>query len=182
MWFCAVSLHARLQLWVHLRELNELNRISGTPILLFCPYTFLLKVSSLIHKKHGSFCFCPAMNVSHKIFPLFCVLFFWMTILGQAAFHRSLGTFFLYHAVWKYCNWTLAVQKNVFLTSINHPLWLKTLDCVPLLYPSSDEVMARCVESIVLASILFSYASGHNKDFSVVHIQQSTSIQSIISW
>lgn len=35
-------------------------------------------------------------------------------------------------------------------------------------------------ESIVLASILFSYASGHNKDFSVVYIQQSTSIQSII--
>ena len=141
-----------------------------------------LKWADFIHKKHVSFCFCPAMNVSYKIFPLFCVLFFWMTMLGQDAFHVSLGTFFLYHAVWKYCNWTLAVQKNVFLTSINHPLWLKTHDCVPLLHPSSDEVMAMWVESIVLASISFSYASGHNKDFSVVHIQQSTSIQSIISW
>jgi len=141
-----------------------------------------LEWADFIHKKHVSFCFCPAMNVSYKIFPLFCVLFFWMTMLGQDAFHVSLGTFFLYHAVWKYCNWTLAVQKNVFLTSINHPLWLKTHDCVPLLHPSSDEVMAMWVESIVLASISFSYASGHNKDFSVVHIQQSTSIQSIISW
>jgi len=105
-----------------------------------------------------------------------------MTVLGQVAFHRNLGIFFPCHAVWKYGNWTLAVQQNVFLTSINHPLWLKTHDCVPLLHPSSEEVMAMWAESIVLASMLFSYASGHNKVFSVVHIQQNTSIQLIISW
>lgn len=67
----------------------------------------------------------------------------------------------------------LAVQNSMFLTCINHPLRLKTRDCVPLLHPSSDEVMAMWVESIVLAIILFSYASGHKKVFSVVHIQQS---------
>jgi hypothetical protein len=87
--------HAWLQLWVHLREINELYRISATPILLLCPYTFLLtEQADFIHEKHGSFYYCPAMNVSFNIFPLFCVLLFWMTMLGQIAFHSSLGTLF----------------------------------------------------------------------------------------
>jgi hypothetical protein len=41
---------------------------------------------------------------------------------------------------------------------------------VPLLHPSIDEAKAMWAESTGLASILFSYAAGHNKDFSVVHI------------
>jgi hypothetical protein len=58
------------------------------------PIYSYLEWADFIHEKHGSFYFCPAMNVSFKIFPLFCVLFFWMTMLGQVAFHSSLGTFF----------------------------------------------------------------------------------------
>jgi hypothetical protein len=65
---------------------------------------------------------------------------------------------------------------------INHPLQLIRHDLVPLSHPSSDEVMTMWVESTALASFLFSYVSGHNKHFSVVHISQHNPIRSITSW
>jgi len=99
-----------------------------------------------------------------------------MTMMGQVAFHRSLGTFF---PIMQFES--TATERTLFNRMCFSQALTTLYDCVPLSHPSIDEAMAMWAESIVLASILFSYASGHNKDFSVVHIQQSTSIQSIIS-
>jgi hypothetical protein len=152
------------------------------PILLFCPDTFLLKVSTLHPRKTWFFLFLSSKECVMQNIPIILCTVLLNDNDGSGCFSQKFGNIFSYQAVWKYCNWTHTVQQTVFLTSINHPLWLKTHDCVPLLHPSIDEAMAMLAESIVLASILFSYAAGHNKDFSVVHIQQSTSVQSIISW
>jgi hypothetical protein len=68
--------------------------IFGTPVSVTSFFMFLNNVSHTSSEQsyilHISFCLAP--NLSFRIFPLFCIFFFYMTLLTWDAFCSTFGT------------------------------------------------------------------------------------------
>jgi len=104
---------------------------------------------------HVHFCVCPALNLSHGIFPLFCVLFVLHSSVdaGYFFFWKSFGGSFTWHILQKFANeLSLYIECVSHLPALTPNPWLSTH-----LASSADEMRMVLCDSPVNTDIIFSY-------------------------
>lgn len=99
----------------------------------------------------------PALDLSHEIFPLFCVLFVYLAVWMQDNFYRSFGDVFTWHFI-KVCRWTLLFNR---MCSSRALPWLLTLDWAPISHSTAHEMRIILCDLPVNTDTYFSLLSGH---------------------
>jgi len=101
------------------------------------------------------FYFFPTLDVSFKIFPPFCMLFFYTKLLMQDIFYKTWSEILsVMHNLQKYCKWALFGQHNTFLAHTIH-LMLMTCDMIFSPFQSAHKRRTWCAGSPIKASTSF---------------------------
>ena len=110
-------------------------------VLISVPVPILSSFSSG-YAWHAHISVCPALNLSHEIFPLFCVLFVLHSSVdtGFFFFWKCFGDFFYMTYFTKVCKWTLCSTEyvphifflKIFWVTFLHDIFYKSLQMYTL--------------------------------------------------
>jgi hypothetical protein len=136
--------------------LEMVNRWKALLLLISVPVSVLSTFSSC-YGWHVHFSLCPALNLSHEIFPLFCVLFVWYNSVdaGYILFFFFFILMALLHEIfYKSLQMNTFIHQNVFLpfTALSPNTWLSTH-----LTSSAHEMRNILCDSPVNTAIISSY-------------------------
>jgi len=140
--------------------LKMVNRWKALLLLISVPLLILSSFSSG-YGWHVHFSLCPALNLSHEIFPLFCVLFVLHNSVDAGyiyIYFKSFGGSFTWHILQKFAN-----EHSLFnrMCSSHALPWVLTHDWAPISRPALTRWGTSCVTRLWTLISFFLVHSGH---------------------